>query len=113
LFLGTDVIVYTTKADVARELCAEGVSARAFPWNISEDDLDLLVNTAPSRLLSAMEEKVLLAGTRVLDLASGKIFTESENLTKLASIPEAFYPVSAGRVYAERIIKFLDSEGMI
>jgi hypothetical protein len=54
-----------------------------------------------------------LQNAKILDLASGKIFCECDNLKKLSSIPEAFYPVSAGAVYAEKIIKFLDSEGVI
>ena len=113
LFLGSDAVVYTTKASVAEELCKEGISAKLFPWNVCEDNLDLLVNTAPARLLSTDEEKRFLLNTRILDLASGKIFGESDNLVKLPSIPEVFYPKSAGRVYAERVMKFLGSEGVI
>ena len=113
LFLGAKVIVYTTKAAVGEELCAAGVSARVFPWNICDDDLDLLINTAPAKLVSADEEKRILSSAEILDLASGRIFGEHERLTKLASIPEAFYPVSAGNVYAEKIIEFLNSEGYV
>lgn len=113
LFLGADVVIYTTKSAVAEELCKEEISAKVFPWNVSEDSLDLLVNTAPAKLLSPDEEKRFLLNTKILDLASGKIFGESDNLIKLSSIPEAFYPTSAGAVYAERIIKFLDSEGRL
>lgn len=113
LFLGAYVTVYTTKASVAEELCARGVSTSVYPWNACADGLDLLVNTAPAKLLSAEEEKRFLQNAKILDLASGKIFGECDNLKKLSSIPEAFYPVSAGAVYAEKIIKFLDSEGVI
>jgi hypothetical protein len=113
LFLGADVTVYTTKEAVACELCAEGVFARVFPWKVCDDGLDLLVNTAPAVLLSMEEESRFLQNAKILDLASGKIFGECDNLTKLSSIPEAFYPISAGAVYAERIIKYLDSEGML
>ena len=113
LFLGAEVTVYTTKASVAEELCVEGIAARVFPWNICEDNLDLLVNTAPARLVPSDEEERFLLNARILDLASGKIFGEHENLTKLASIPEAFYPVSSGAVYADRIIGFLELEGAV
>ena len=106
-------IYFITKSAVAQSLGAEGISARTHPWSICEDGLDLLVNTAPARLVPSDEEERFLLNARILDLASGKIFGEHENITKLASIPEAFYPVSAGAVYAERIIEFLESEDAV
>ena len=39
-----------------------------------------------------------------IDLASGSIFKDSRGVIKLASIPNVFYPLSAGRVYADGII---------
>ena len=107
LFLGAEIVVYTTRESLARELCAVGISARSSDWEPPEDGLDLLVNTAPARLLSPECEARTLSSMKILDLASGKIFGENENLVKLSSIPEAFYPTSAGKVYADRIIKFL------
>ena len=113
LFIGAEIIVYTTRSEVACELCSAGICAKAPLWDPLEDGLDLLVNTAPARLLSSACEEEILARIKVLDLASGKIFGDSKNLVKLSSVPEVFYPASAGRAYADSIVKFLESEGAI
>ena len=109
LYLGAHVTVYTRRERVARELCESGVGASVSLDGLSE--LDILVNTAPARLLTDGEALSFMRGARILDLASGRVFPDAENLVKLSSIPEKFYPRTAGRVYAEGILKFLFSEG--
>ena len=109
LYLGASVTVYTTRVSVARELCESGVTASTSLEGI--EALDLLINTAPARLLSEGEVRRFTEKGRIIDLASGKLFSDSESVLKLASVPEKFYPVSAGRIYAEHILKFLSEEG--
>ena len=111
LYLGANVTVYTTRAKTALELCESGVAASTAFDGLCE--LDILINTAPARLLSDREEENLLSRGTVIDLASGRPFSESEGVVKLASVPEKFYPVSAGRIYAEGIMKFLSFGGGI
>ena len=104
LLLGADVRVYTSRPSVAFELGESGIRASAI--NHSElFELDLLINTAPARLISVSE---LPPELDVLDLASGSIFDSGERLIKLSSIPEAFYPISAGKIYAEAVMRFLE-----
>ena len=43
----------------------------------------------------------------IIDLASGVLFSEGKNITKLASIPEKILGYSGGRVYFNSIIRFL------
>jgi hypothetical protein len=64
--------------------------------------LDLLINTAPARQI---DEGKLPDDLKIIDLASGSIFEPLPRLIKLASIPNAFYPETAGRLYAEGIIR--------
>lgn len=108
LSLGASVTLYTTRESVAMELCSLGVRASVAFEGLSE--LDLVVNTAPARLLKDAEVREALSHGRIFDLASGKVFEETEGVTKLSSIPGKFYPLSAGKIYAEHIIGFLGKE---
>ena len=111
LYLGSDVTVFTTRDSVARELCESGVSASVGVTDLSRQEV--LLNTAPARLLADEEALEFMKRARIIDLASGKIFPESENLVKMASVPEKMYPTSAGKAYAERIIKYFSEEGRL
>ncbi len=111
LYLGAVVTVYTTRESVARELCESGVNSTTALDGLS--DTDILINTAPAKLLSDGAAREYMREGRVIDLASGKIFPDSENLVKLASVPEKFYPKTAGKIYAEQILKFLTAEGRV
>lgn len=111
LYLGTSVTVYTTRSETALELCESGVDASTAFDGLGK--LDILINTAPARLLSDREEGEFFSHGRVIDLASGRPFSESESVVKLSSVPEKFYPVSAGRIYAERIVEYLSFGGGI
>ncbi len=110
LFLGADVRVYTTRETVARELCEAGVSAETVGDGVEWEKNELLINTAPAKLIS---EKRLaeLSSVNIIDLASGKIFPDLPNVTKLASVPDAMYPETAGRIYAKYVKKALLLEG--
>lgn len=100
---GAKVTVYTGRREVALELGELGVSAQADIAEWAFSSLDLLVNTAPARQI---DEAKIPEELRIIDLASGNIFTPSSRLVKLSSIPDALYPLTAGRLYAERIIDF-------
>ena len=104
LFLGADVTVYTKRAEVCRDLLSLGIRAQVITSECDLSENDLVFNTAPeaiirSELIAALPEK-----TSIIDLASGNIFEPSARLTKLASIPDAMYPETAGRVYADAIL---------
>lgn len=102
LQFGCRITVYTNRPDVVMELCENGISAEIVGEISDLSCLDLLVNTAPARQI---DEADIPAGLRIIDLASGSIFTPSDRVIKLSSIPEAFYPITAGRLYAEAIMR--------
>ena len=65
--------------------------------------LDILVNTAPQRTISAKKEKELIScGAKIVELASGNNFSSAE-LVRMPAIPDKMYPLSAGRLYAKHI----------
>ena len=101
---GCNLTVYTNRREVAFELCESGVSAKLVREISDLTDLDLLINTAPARQI---DDSILHEKLTVIDLASGNIFKDSPGVIKLASIPNVFYPLTAGRVYAEEIISAL------
>lgn len=104
---GASVTLYTCRHSVAVAMGEMGVSARLVGADTDYSDIDLLINTAPARQI---DEAKIGANTKIIDLASGRIFEDSPRLTKLASIPDGFYPVSAGRLYARSILRFLSGE---
>ena len=104
LLFGADVTVYTRRQSLALELCENGISAVVVGENADISGLDLLINTAPEKQI---DDRALSLQTDIIDLASGNIFEPSARLVKLASIPDSYYPKSAGRLYAEGAIKAL------
>lgn len=110
LMLSSAVCVYTTRETVAMELGEMGVGCELVSADICVAPLDILINTAPARLF---EEKRLPRGADIIDLASGSNFEPSERLIKLPSLPNRYYPLSSGRLYAERVRRFLKSEGRL
>ena len=104
LLFGAEVTVYTTRPSVALELGEAGVKSEVLDDNTDLSELDILINTAPARLI---EESRLSERAEIIDLASGGIFEPSARLTKLASIPDSYYPETAGRLYAEAIVRFI------
>ena len=113
LFLGARTVVYTTRSSVARELCANGVSCEKISESTDFLGCDVIFNTAPAVLIGENLLDRLLESTKIVDLASGKIFPEKDGIVKLASIPEAFYPKTAGRIYAETVEKYIVGEAEI
>ncbi len=112
LFLGTDVRIYTTRESVARELCEMGVCAETVSENTEWEKNELIVNTAPAKIIS---EKRLteLSNIKIIDLASGIIFPDMPNITKLASVPDKMYPETAGRIYAKYAERALRGESCL
>ena len=104
---GAHTVLYTGRREVMIDMGEMGVSARLVGENADFSDIDILINTAPAR---QVDESRLNVKTEVIDLASGKVFENSPNLTKLSSIPDAFYPLTAGRLYAEAILRGLWGE---
>ena len=110
LLLGAYVRLYTAREEVALELGEMGIDTRLIADKNDLSDLDILVNTTPKRQIN---EEDIPSWIDVIDLASGKIFEPSPRLIKLSSIPDAFYPESAGRLYANAILRFLNDGGRI
>ncbi len=105
LFLGASLTVYTKRASVAADLATIGVDAEIISRDTDLSALDAVFNTAPESIISPERIASLPEKTRIIDLASGNIFEPSARLEKLSSIPEAMYPKSAGRLYAEAIVR--------
>ena len=111
LFLGAKVILFTRSEESRSALGKEGVETAPFVYDGDYTDLDILVNTAPTKIMSEeVMRKCEEAGLKILDLASGECFPLSVSLNKMASVPEKLYPRSGGRLYAEYIKRFLMGE---
>lgn len=108
LLLGARVKLYTTRPSVALELGESGVATEVIAHDTDFSEIDILINTAPARQI---DESRLPESLEIIDLASGTIFEPSGRLTKLPSIPDKMYPKSAGRLYAEAVLRFLEREG--
>ena len=89
------------------ELGSSDVDCRVLGEECDLAGLDILINTSPTAQISIEELDPM---TKIIDLASGKPFPTSERVTKLSSIPDAMYPLTAGRLYAEGILRFFDME---
>ncbi len=110
LLFGAKVRLYTARESVVLELGEMGIDARLIDGKNDLADLDILINTTPKRQI---DEGIIPKELDIIDLASGSIFEPSERLIKLSSIPDAFYPETAGRLYAEAILRFLEGEGRL
>ena len=105
--LGSSPILYTGRQEVAVELGSSDVDCRVLGEECDLAGLDILINTSPTAQISIEELDPM---TKIIDLASGKPFPTSDRVTKLSSIPDAMYPLTAGRLYAEGILRFFDME---
>ena len=105
---GARITVYTNRPEVAVELGEIGISASLIGEKIDFSNLDLLINTAPAKQL---DDSLIPPELMIIDLASGSIFEPSAKVIKLASIPDALYPITAGRLYAEGIIRAIGGGG--
>ena len=111
MFLGSEVKVFTSKTELRRDLqmlgvC--GVDSCALSEECTElSDLDVLINTAPVKLLAQNTAKAL-SHTRVIELASGKNIPESIPHEIWSSLPANMYPVSAARELYASILRMLN-----
>ena len=110
MFLGASVKVFTSKSELRRRLCMLGISA--VDYNSEEEmtlafaDLDILINTAPARLISEESAKVL-SEKRVIELASGENLPRCLTFERMASIPAVTFPKSAGKAIARSVDRAL------
>lgn len=107
LLMGVAPTVYTNRKSVVLKLGELGIHSETIGEATSLGSIDLLINTAPARQI---EKERLSKECLIIDLASGNCFDPDERLVKLPSIPEKFYPITAGRLYAEHILRFLGWE---
>lgn len=109
LFLGARTIVYTSKILSRIELGAYGIDSGEASTAPREacliDDVDILINTAPTDMRGLFGEAKAARGTRIIELASGDNFAGIEGVEKLPGIPEKFYPESAAKAYIEAIVR--------
>ena len=108
LFVGGGVRIYTTRMHLAQELNEHGMPAEFIKPTTDISGLDVLFNTAPAKLFS--EEKIrslLSSGGVLVDLASGGFYADIPECVRLPSIPEKYYPVTAGEIYADGIKRFI------
>lgn len=110
LLMGSSPRLYTTRERVALELGNMGVNAEIIHNGTDFFGLDMLINTAPARLI---DTDLVSVDTVIIDLASGRAIDPDERLVKLASVPDAMYPKTAGELYAKHIIAFLTKEGIV
>lgn len=110
LFLGSRITVFTSSEDKRIELGKLGIATReASEEALDLSGIDVVINTAPKRLIS--EGALVAAGYPTLyDLASGGATDGLTGARLLPSLPTRFYPESAGRLYAEGVLRVLGSE---
>ena len=103
LFFGARVRIYSGNREVLGSLQSLGVEGCEYGELSNIGELDLVINTAPKRLIreSDVTEE---SGVRIIDLASGNVLLGVPRVEKMPSVPSEMFPVSAGRAYAERIL---------
>ena len=102
LFLGVHTVVFSAREAVRISLGEAGVECREYGADGWLLRLDVLVNTAPATLVSHDDMLTIKkSGTLVMDLASGSFLPAGFEVLKLSSVPDALYPETAGRLYAE------------
>lgn len=103
MFLGARVKIFSGSEEKIIALASLGAEVSTV-YDGDFSHLDIIINTAPKRILSDSEEvELLLSGVRIIDLASGKNFS-SDEVCVMASIPDKMYPLSSGRLYAKHIM---------
>lgn len=98
LSLGIGVRVFTGRKKTRLELGEMGVETSEYGEGADFSGLDLLVNTAPAKTVAPPQ------GLPVFDLASGDNF-DGTCVRKFPALPAKLYPVAAGKVWAESIIR--------
>ena len=111
--LGARPVVFTGNDSVRLELGRSGISTAAY--NALRDgeglhgvgDIDVIMNTAPSRLVGE-ETLSRLKNAKIFELASGDNFPPGADVVRLPSLPARAYPRSAGRCLAESVLRMLE-----
>ena len=103
LFLGARVKVYTRRESIRLSLAECGVESSHGESLSDFLGLDLILNTAPAKLLNGEAVEELSKNTVLIDLASGKNFEDGAKVLKLSSVPDTMYPDTAGKIYARYI----------
>ena len=102
LFLGAYVRIYSGSSATLSTLSSLGIESRDYRTDTDFSGLDLLINTAPSAIVTK-RSAASLSGAALIDLASGKYLDGIDGVVKLPSVPEVSFPVSAGKIYARCI----------
>ena len=111
LFLGATTVVYTHREEVRLELCGMGIEAHSADEIDATSSLDILINTAPARLITPEAMRALTdSGTQIIELASGDNLPHGAVITRLPSIPDRNFPISAGRIYAAAVLRYIARE---
>ncbi len=109
-FLGARITVFTSKDEVKRDLCMLGISGADSTTldelgNRALSGLDILINTAPARLIG--DSVHIPEGLRIIELASGENMPHGINYERFASVPAVMYPKSAGEALADSVLRML------
>lgn len=107
LYLGAQVRVYSGNRGALSSLAPYGVEVREYGELADIASLDILINTAPARLVRESDVKGG-GGVRIIDLASGNFLSGIPRVEKMPSVPSEMFPVSSGRAYAKRILARLN-----
>ncbi len=111
-FLGARIRVFTSRSELSRDLCMLGVSgvdSLSMSGEGAQDalvGLDVLINTAPARLIPHTAAGVL-KNTRIIELASGENIPPGITYERLPSLPAKRFPASAGYMLADAIAEAL------
>ena len=111
LFLGATCRVYTASEEKRRELGSFGIGCERSDGEETGErfrGLDLLINTAPAKLIRP-EEAPALGAVRVLELASGDNIPKAVAFERLASIPGRMFARDAARLYAAAAMRALNA----
>ena len=106
MFLGARVKVFTSKKEVRDRLGMLGVCGVDYYSDLEMakalSDVDVLVNTAPARIVDD-ECANILSKKRVVELASGDNFPSSLPVERMPSIPAIDFPKSAAIALADSV----------
>lgn len=109
LYFGARVRVYTGKSLTRMELgeCEVETVYTDYKDGASIEGVDVLINTAPTKLTALFPDGKIPDGMRVIELASGDNFGDIEGIERLPGIPDKMYPRSAGAAYFNAIENFI------
>ncbi|MBQ3015498.1 MAG: hypothetical protein IJD79_01820 [Clostridia bacterium] len=112
MFLSGKVTVFTSKRELRQELCMLGISGvDSLSFESPEaaaklSELDILINTAPARLISD-NMRDSLAKVRIIELAPGDNLPEGVAVERFSAVPSFMYPRSAGIALGKSVLRML------